>query len=614
MLRWGIIALLVAAPLTVSAAEQQTTPLDWSHYVRIAGHGLSRQNIAATIEESQRTHVFGIEVDNDVPGRYESFLDPTEKLAAIRLAAQAAHAVHNKAFVYIAGLECITAHADQSPHTFFKDHPDWVQRNREGQPALFGGGTAFWIAKGDEDVWISPYAPAWRARYMQLVHQIAGTGIDGVYVDIPYWMTHFDKWENSWASFDRYTVEAFRKQTGLDARNIKLGDPSDPGFRRWIDFRIATITDFMRDIDTNVKSANPHCLTIAEIFPGIESAVPRVGADVYQLYPVVDAIAHEYQGPSDATAASRSPFNWLDVMVGMFAFRSFADGKATWMLNYSWDNDKDVNIPDAMKTLFASQLIAGANTWDAKGHVMSGSNDSAVRTQVFGWIAQHEHTFYDPRHPIDPIGVYFSPTARDYFPDEVVSQFKAAMNLLLLTHREFEIVTPRNIDRFHGKAIIIPAQERIASGEMQRLNELITHGVRRLDFPSELPAFQRLLEQHYGDTAAIQPQLENLASRLPAPSGIVIHAPPTVVSQTAQVSGKPYVFLLNLKGLEAKRKLTPDTESTVSIDFAADPGSHVFALPFLGQTREMPVEQTAGKLHVQVPAFERSIVLWCGKH
>ena len=56
----------------------------------------------------------------------------------------------------------------------------------------------------------------------------------------PYWMTHFDGWENSWASFDDYTVEAFRQKTGLDARrDLKLGDFADPHFRRWIDFRIA---------------------------------------------------------------------------------------------------------------------------------------------------------------------------------------------------------------------------------------------------------------------------------------------------------------------------------------------------------------------------------------
>ena len=57
-----------------------------------------------------------------------------------------------------------------------KDHPDWLQRKITGEPAIFGGGTAFWIAKGDEDVWVSPYAPEWRKIYMERVRQIAADG------------------------------------------------------------------------------------------------------------------------------------------------------------------------------------------------------------------------------------------------------------------------------------------------------------------------------------------------------------------------------------------------------------------------------------------------------
>ena len=101
---------------------------------------------------------------------------------------------------------------------------------------MFSAEAAFWIRKGDEDVWISPYAQPWRKIYMERVRQIAGTGIDGIYVDIPYWMTHFDGWENTWASFDDFTVDAFRKKTGLDARkDLKLGELPMPIFASgWI--------------------------------------------------------------------------------------------------------------------------------------------------------------------------------------------------------------------------------------------------------------------------------------------------------------------------------------------------------------------------------------------
>ena len=72
---------------------------NWTHYVRTAGHGLSLDRVEGIIKSVQETHVFGIETDNDIPGRYESFLDPTEKLAAIKAIADAAHAINNYAYV-----------------------------------------------------------------------------------------------------------------------------------------------------------------------------------------------------------------------------------------------------------------------------------------------------------------------------------------------------------------------------------------------------------------------------------------------------------------------------------------------------------------------------------
>ncbi|NIT51744.1 MAG: hypothetical protein GWO41_03105, partial [candidate division Zixibacteria bacterium] len=332
---------------------------NWTHFVRAAGHSLSLDRVNDIIRSATESQVFGIETDNDITGRYISFLDPAGKLQAIKAIANKAHAADNYAYVYIAGLECITDNADRREHSFFKDHPEWVQRNIHGEPAVFGGGTAFWIREGDEDVWISPYAMEWRDIFMERVRQVAATGIDGVYVDIPYWMTHFEGWENSWASFDDYTVAAFKEKTGLNAKiDLKPGDFSDPAFRKWVDFRINTLTEFMKEIDRNVKAVNPNCMTIAEIYPGYGEEAVRVGADVYRLYAVVDVITHEYSAGA-YMASVREPFDWLSYMIGMYTFRAFAGDKASWMLSYSWDGEENVDPRDAMRNLAMSQVMAG---------------------------------------------------------------------------------------------------------------------------------------------------------------------------------------------------------------------------------------------------------------
>jgi hypothetical protein len=140
------------------------------------------------------------------------------------------------------------------------------------------------------------------------------------------------------------------------------------------------MTNFVKEIRENARSVNPDIMLIPEIYPGIEEEAPRVGADVYEMYDVVDVIAHEYEfGNGQHMAASRSQVDWFLYQAGMLSFRAFAQGKASWILNYSWDGEKGVSAPEPMKNLANSIVMAGANFWDAPGHSMAGSNDLATR-------------------------------------------------------------------------------------------------------------------------------------------------------------------------------------------------------------------------------------------
>ncbi len=618
---FSLLILFLAASAFPTAVEQ-----NWTNYVRIGAYGLARNSADKIVADAQETGVFGIEVDNDIPGRYESFLDPTAKLQAIHAVAEKAHAAGNFAFVYIAGTECITAHGDKVAHTLAKDHPDWLQRKITGEPAIFGGGTAFWIAAGDEDVWVSPYAPEWRKTYMERVRQIAATGIDGIYIDIPYWMTHFDGWEDTWASFDDYTVAAFKKQTGLDAKkDLKLGDFSDSNFRRWVDFRIQTFTDFLQEIDHNAKSVNPQIKTIPEIYPGIEQESVRVGADVYSLYPVVDAIAHEYEfGNGDHMASSRSPLNWFYYQVGMHSFRAFAEGKATWILNYSWDGDKVVDRGEAMMNLAMSQVMAGANFWDAPGHSMAGSNDPATRKKIFSWIKENEKTFYLPRTPINPIGVYFSPQTRNYYAEDFLRSYRGILVLLMQSHREFQIVTPRTLHEFHGHALILP-DVRILSQDERTWLEQYAAGGKKLIITGNNPlesgntkeitrfpacpgkAYIASLEAGF-DQATPQLQQAFLES-LPPNAGIEILASPQVASSIARVNGEAHVFLANFAGLVGGRNPV-QTPQTVTITLPGAHGESAYFLPFLGNAQRLEGASKQGTVTYTLPPISKGAVFW----
>jgi hypothetical protein len=463
---------------------------------------------------------------------------------------------------------------------------------------------------------------------MERVRQIAGTGIDGIYVDIPYWMTHFDGWEDTWASFDDYTVGAFKKETGLDAKkDLKLGDFSDGNFRKWVDFRIRTFTDFMAEIDRNAKSVNPAIKTIPEIYPGIEKEAVRVGADVYSLYGVVDAIAHEYEfGEGDHMASARKPLDWFNYQVGMHSFRAFAQGKATWILNYSWDGDKKVDKREAMLNLAASEVMTGSNFWDAPGHSMAGSNDRETRKRIFSWIKAHEDTFYKPRTAIAPVGVYFSPETRNYFADEFISSYRGVLILLIQKHLEFQVVTPRTLAEFRGRTLILPDVRVMSEVEKALVRKYVQGGGKRLVITGEdatqvggaagVVRFGKCPGKDYyaalqkGVAEASPDQEGEFLESLKAEPGVRVTASHMVATSIAQVEGKTHVFFANFAGLEGgvNPVQTPQTGVQVTVVGAAK--GKGFFLPFLGEVQAVTGTPGDGGIVYKLPAIEKGAVFW----
>lgn len=626
---------------------------DWTHFVRTSGHGCEMDQLHAIMNDARQTYLFGIEVDNDITGRYTSLLVPDRKLKAIKAMADSAHADNNFAFVYTAGLECITDSMTPQSRSFLRDHPDWAQRNKKGDPALFGFGDAFWISENSEDVWISPYAPEWRKLYMERIRQIAATGIDGVYIDIPYWMTHFNKWEDTWASFDPYTVAEFKKRTGIDAfTDFTPGDWNDPEFIAWVDFRINSMTEFMAEIDKNVKSVNPACKTIAEIYPGIGEEVARVGADVYEMYPVVDVIAHEYNVGDNS--ARREPLDWMEYMIGMYTFRAFAEGKPSWMLSYSWDGEDSIRPSDAIENLAMSQVMAGTNSWDAHRFVMGGSNDFEARTKVYKWISKNEKLIYAPRKKMSPVGIYFSPKTRSYFADDFTTAYLGMMNLLLREHIEFEIVTPRTLADANCKTLIFPDVKCVSDYEYSQLqswlkkgNTLISTGEtakydekqevslnqsRMQELTNTYPeaihingnperTFYHFLKDNYNksvqkgkvpvydnkDLNQLMSLIHNSKGYLPA---ISIENADVCTVQIASVNTKPTVFLANFSGLIGRKNANPIPAQNIVVTFThAKQKAYAVFIPFMGEPKKIQGKWSNGTLKVTLPEITRGCIV-----
>ena len=406
---------------------------------------------------------------------------------------------------------------------------------------------------------------------------------------------------------------------------MKLGDFSDPNFRKWVDFRIPTFTDFVAEIGQNGE-VNPRIKTIPEIYPGIEEEAVRVGADVYQMYDVVDVIAHEYEfGGGDHMASSRTQLDWFLYQAGMLSFRSFAGRKATWLLNYSWDGDKGVDAREAMKNLAMSQVMAGVNFWDAPGHSMAGSNDPATRKEIFHWIARNEKVFYSPREPMHPVGVYFSPKSRDYDGKNFLPSYRGALLLLLRNHLELQVVTPRNVSAFKGATLILPNAKFLDEAEIAQIRKYVAGGghvvitgadstgladdanvTRFKDCPAR--AYFEMAQKNFPVTE--EGSQNDFVASLKPHAEITVEAADTVVSNIASVDGAPHIFIANFSGLVPHSVAVPTAQKNIRVSVANTKYQTMRVLPFLGTEQTVQGRAEGDKTIFYLPAVERGAVVW----
>jgi len=286
---------------------------------------------------------------------------------------------------------------------------------------------------------------------------------------------------------------------------------------------------------------------------------------------------------------------------------------------------------------------------------------------IFNWIAKHEKTFYSPRKPVRPIGIYFSPKTRDYFPEEFIESYRGMMCLLLQSHLEFQIVTPRNRQAFCGEELILPDVRCLSGPELDWLQGLvrdhkallvtgetgkydderrsraenplykllgITDPTRqqisveptRFMYAPQCPgkAYYAELERQFNDYA-LQGNYEGASfekMRLQLSAEIVrlsdsqpeveIDASPFLSTQIAEVNGKVHVFMANFKGLKSNEVAQQVPERNIRITFSGRESNKLYVLPFLGEIQKLDGERSAGKMTFRIPEVTRGMVAWCG--
>jgi hypothetical protein len=277
-------------------------------------------------------------------------------------------------------------------------------------------------------------------------------------------------------------------------------------------------------------------------------------------------------------------------------------------------------------------------------------------------MKEHEKIFFLPRQPVRLIGVYFSPKSRNYFAQEFIESYRGTMMLLLQSHLEFQIVTPRTLSEFHGDMLILPdarclgkeevdylgsyagsAKTLIVTGETGKYDETgasrnsnPVHQLLRITNPAGKKTGRRFIyypdcpgRSYYAElqkefdgeaVAGVWEQAEfnklrkGFVAEILEVSGlqpaVQIDASPFLSSQIASVGGKVSVFLANFKGLKSKEVAQQTPEENVTIAFSGSGPRTIAVLPFLGQLQKVQGTYKGGKLTCKLPPIDKGAVVW----
>jgi hypothetical protein len=387
-------------------------PEDWAHKARIANADLDpymgTQEVMAVIEQRASEGVSVLEMDVGL-SQYMDDAEFSRIVAFLKCAACLAHNKGLQAVVYYPSLEQITENGKTAQHTMFKDHPEWVQQGLDGTPNVFYGSEEFWVPEQDESAWLSPNG-GYRDVYLKRIASLAGTGLDGIWVDVPLFMDTGAKWTGA----EPPTVLAFRawcKEKAVCPEDVELPKAPDwksDVFRAWIRFRHENLRDFLKAVYDKAKEVAPDIAIIVENFPmdyldatdkGLDGAFKPDAKDFWRVWEV-DSVSNKL-GMQWATKED------FTSKIAMFKWARAADsGSPSWVFSYG-------NEPRDAGLVMGAALATGNSPFEVKTPEMFMSVGSDFRKQWFGFVQKHEDIFGVAEREAK-VGIWYSSASRDY--------------------------------------------------------------------------------------------------------------------------------------------------------------------------------------------------------
>jgi len=486
---------------SVAGSAKGSKPADWTHTARIATPYDHPDEEWTTWEDAiDRTVADGANVILDwanfsdtYPGRV---LDPAPGLADLQQRVEYVHTHHPGVhiIVYIAPLEMQTPNADMDQngepdpgvHTAWTDHPDWLQMGIDGGRAVFYGsmpGVPFWVGPTEEDVWLCPNNAEYRALIMSLAGDIAATGVDGVWLDVPYFVYEFGEgWEEQWPCHCPACRVKFQADTGhtLPAPPA-TPDWNNPAWRGFIAWRYQQTNSFIADFHAALKAVNPQVQLIIETSVGPEVTATQHGNSPLDLPAVSDLTAHEYPGPH----ITPKYYGWLAMLTDLLFWRHADNDQPSWLLSYVLAGQPDT--VDIARLHAGGVLTAGFNYYTSGNQGMAGAPDLDFRRQLFHWLADHDGLYYDDAlRPYANVALLFSRQTLDYLDKgswwsehAYHDAWKGMAMMLLESHIPYRIISEADLTAetlADYDALVLPLFGAMSPAQAQAIRDYVAGG------------------------------------------------------------------------------------------------------------------------------------------
>ncbi|NOZ93721.1 MAG: hypothetical protein GXP47_03135 [Acidobacteria bacterium] len=465
----------------------------WSKTARLAGMafepGMSDAEIAVKLDRAAADGVSVLVVDGPTGWSYTAWTREEEFQRTLALfrdrVVPRAHARGLRVVWYLTSLELICGRCVGTGLDPSAEHPDWLQVDRFGNPVQFSGvQDVFWLEPDDLDAWLTPES-SYGGFYVDRIRELAGAGMDGLWVDVAYYLNGLGPFEDLWPSTDSATASAFTTQTGHPAVPAKRW--ADPVWREWIRWRERSIAGFVRHVAAAAHAVAPGLLVFTENW-GIDSnfvtqyaqdpldflADPGV-ATAHELEPV----DQDNRGMLDATLEQ-----WRSYAL-MVRFAAASDsGRPAWILSYAG------GVDDSLREA-AVHLAEGACFYEARGPEML-DDTTGSRPLVFPWLAKHMGRAADSSLLAD-VALWYSPRSRDFVDQESSGgdKFDTGGTTYLATYRHagqtlieagvpFDIVTGRSTSEMlaHFRWLVLPGAACLSNAEVSLIRRFVAGGGR----------------------------------------------------------------------------------------------------------------------------------------